>query len=103
MTRKNVPIWNYPEESIQHSEHGESLKSRMLDWFTDTLMSSFNGYIRTLRNNSTRQSELLLLLLLCRATNVTSKYVCDMSLLFPTLSILCELIVAVRYNKSKIV
>jgi len=21
---------NYPEESIQHSEHGESLKSRML-------------------------------------------------------------------------
>ena len=79
----------------------------MLDWFTDTLMSSFNGYIRTLRNNSTRQSELLLLLLLllllCRATNVTSKYVCDMSLLFPTLSILCELIVAVRYNKSKIV
>ena len=23
---------NYPEESIRHSEHGESLKSRMLKW-----------------------------------------------------------------------
>jgi len=22
--------WNYPEESIQHSEHGESLKSRLI-------------------------------------------------------------------------
>jgi len=26
--------WNYPEESIQHSEHGESLNSRLnSDWF----------------------------------------------------------------------
>jgi len=24
---------NYPEESIQHSEYGESLKSRILDFF----------------------------------------------------------------------
>jgi len=23
---------NYPEESIQHTEHGESLKSRILDF-----------------------------------------------------------------------
>jgi len=25
---------NYPEESIQHSEHGESLKSRVINLFT---------------------------------------------------------------------
>ena len=25
----NSPAGNYPEESIQHSEHGESLKSRI--------------------------------------------------------------------------
>jgi len=25
---------NYPEESIQHSEHGESLKSRIGDMFS---------------------------------------------------------------------
>jgi len=23
--------WNYPEESMQNSEHGESLKSRIMD------------------------------------------------------------------------
>jgi len=23
--------WNYPEESIQHSEHGGSLKSRIME------------------------------------------------------------------------
>jgi hypothetical protein len=28
---------NYPEESIQHSEHGESLKSRIRDMIKETL------------------------------------------------------------------
>jgi hypothetical protein len=26
-------LWNYPEESIQHSEQGESLKSRISEGF----------------------------------------------------------------------
>jgi hypothetical protein len=28
--------WNYPEEGIQHSEHGESLKSKM-NWSYNSL------------------------------------------------------------------
>jgi hypothetical protein len=38
--------WYYPEESIQHSEHGESLKSRILDMtFTVSLAPlSFSEY-----------------------------------------------------------
>ena len=30
---KFVRPGNYPEESIQHSEHGESMKSRRESWF----------------------------------------------------------------------
>jgi len=37
---------NYPEESIQHSEHGKSLKSRGLELFLIDLL--LRVYLRTL-------------------------------------------------------
>jgi predicted solute-binding protein len=33
---------NYPEESIQHSEHGESLKSRIVSNYFDRLRHEIN-------------------------------------------------------------
>jgi hypothetical protein len=38
---------NYPEENIQHAEHGESLKSRIM---SPTLQETL-GVIRNLKNN----------------------------------------------------
>jgi hypothetical protein len=32
-------LGNYPEENIQHTEHGESLKSRTIDYLVEKLMS----------------------------------------------------------------
>jgi hypothetical protein len=47
--------WNYPEESIQHSEHGESLKSRIKIHISNVRPRSgisSEQYIKKSRNNS---------------------------------------------------
>jgi len=41
-SRKIQTPGNYPEESIQHSEHGESLKSRIIHLYGEETA----GYIR---------------------------------------------------------
>jgi len=33
-------LGNYPEEIIQHSKHGKSLKSRIISWMTEKLAYS---------------------------------------------------------------
>jgi hypothetical protein len=38
---------NYPEENIQHTEHGESLKSGLTDWFRVTEVESVFWAVRT--------------------------------------------------------
>ena len=47
----------YPEESIQHSEHGESLKSRMMK-----LLFAFSKFVNMpTKRGSDRESEVLLI------------------------------------------
>jgi len=39
---------NYPEENIQHTEHGESLKSRIDDIFKDKILTHLSQLKATL-------------------------------------------------------
>jgi len=41
---------NYPEESIQHSEHGESLKSRIMNMICLLLALTIKGNLNPPRN-----------------------------------------------------
>jgi len=43
-------LGNYPEENIQHTEHGESLKSRKFSWF-DVISKQYDS------NNSTNKMQ----------------------------------------------
>jgi hypothetical protein len=62
---------NYPEESIQHSEHGESLKSTIL--FTSMGVKLQDTFVYS-KNSTSRKPNSSLPSLFSFATNITTPY-----------------------------
>jgi hypothetical protein len=70
---KNLTPGKYPKESTLHSQHGESLKTTLLNLYGEDTARDIR-LIEKLRNKKTKLLSSLTFLLRCRDYNITPRF-----------------------------